>query len=256
MKLKGKVALVTGARRGIGKAIALGFAREGADVIVNARNPEGAASVAEEIEASGQRSGHFIADVSDPDAVCSMIEKVMENFGRIDILVNNAGVSSAAPFLELDLSEVKRIIETNVLGLFYVSQQVARAMVTLGDGGAILNISSLNASKPFFNSAHYNASKGAVTMLTRSMALELGVHKIRVNEICPASVETDINRKSMQDPKSRSVRINTTPLGRIGQPQDLVGASTFLCSDDASWITGASLATDGGLRIVPPLRPI
>jgi len=147
-------------------------------------------------------------------------------------------------------------VEVNLIGLFYVSQAVANLMVAQGRGGSILNVSSLVAQRPFWNMAHYNASKAAVSALTQSMALELGVHGIRVNEICPASVETDINRATLQDPTNRRRRQEIIPLSRIGQPADLAGAAVFLCSDEASWLTGVSLVTDGGLGVIPPLpRP-
>lgn len=255
MKLKNKVALITGAGASIGKAIALGFAKEGAHVAVNDINPDNASSVAAEIKAFGQESEVYIADVSEYESVVNMADLIIDTFGRIDILVNNAGVLSSAPFLELSVLEFKRIMDINVSGVFYVSQAVARAMVTRGKGGAILNISSLNAWQPFFDTAHYNASKASVSMLTQSMALELAAHGIRVNEICPASTETEINREALQDPENRRARQQTVPLGRIGQPQDLVGGVIFLCSDDASWITGASLAVNGGLGLVPPFGP-
>ncbi len=255
MKLKNKVALITGAGASIGKAIALGFAKEGAHVAVNDIHPDNASSVAAEIKTFGQESEVYIADVSEYESVVKMTGLIVDKFGRIDILVNNAGVLSSAPFLELSVSEFKRIMDINVSGVFYVSQAVARAMVTRGKGGAILNISSLNAWQPFFDTAHYNASKASVSMLTQSMALELAVHGIRVNEICPASTETEMNREALQDPENRRARQQAVPLGRIGKPQDLVGGVIFLCSDDASWITGASLAVNGGLGLVPPFGP-
>lgn len=255
MKLKDKVALITGAGGSIGKAIALGFAREGAHVAVNDVNRDNASSVVAEIKTSGQESEVYIADVSEYESVVSMTDMIVDRFGRIDILVNNAGVISSASFLELSVSEFKRIMDINVNGVFYVSQAVARIMATRGKGGAILNISSLNAWQPFFDTVHYNASKASVSMLTQSMALELAAHGIRVNEICPASTETAMNREALQDPENRKARERAIPLGRIGQPQDLVGAVIFLCSDDASWITGASLATNGGLSLVPPFGP-
>jgi NAD(P)-dependent dehydrogenase (short-subunit alcohol dehydrogenase family) len=196
------------------------------------------------------------ADVSSEERVQGMVNETVRTFGTIDILVNNAGVNSPAPFMEISGAEFERIMETNVNGVFYVSQAVARIMIDRGKGGSILNVSSLVTQRPFFNMAHYNASKAAVSLLTQSMALELGSFGIRVNEICPASVETDINRKALQDPEQRKYRLGIIPLGRIGQPEDLAGAAVFLCSDDASWLTGASIVTDGGLSVIPPFgRP-
>ncbi len=257
MRLREKVALVTGGSRGIGRAIAEAFALEGARVAINfSQHKEGALAAMESIQSRNGKAIIVRADVSAEESVQEMIDQVVGAYGDIDILVNNAGVNSPTPFMQLSASEFTRILEVNVLGLFYVSQAVAKLMIARGKGGSILNVSSLVAQRPFVNMAHYNASKGAVSMLTQSMALELGPYKIRVNEICPASVETDINRAALQDPKNRKHRLETIPLGRIGQPEDLAGAAVFLCSDDASWVTGASLVTDGGLSVIPPLgRP-
>ena len=257
MRLKEKVALVTGGNRGIGRGIAEGFAMEGASIAINfGHHAESARAVMESIQARNGKAITVQADVSSAEAVRGMVDQVVGAFGRIDILVNNAGVNSLAPFLKLTASEVRRILEVNVTGLFLVSQAVANLMVAQGRGGCILNVSSLVAQRPFWNMAHYNASKGAVSALTQSMALELGGYGIRVNEICPASVETDINRAALQDPANRKRREEIIPLSRIGQPVDLAGAAVFLCSDEASWLTGVSLVTDGGLSVVPPFgRP-
>jgi glucose 1-dehydrogenase len=257
MKLKDKVALVTGGGRGIGRAIAEGLAREGAKVVINyCRSKEAALAAMESIKARNGEAMTVQADVSSEERVQGMVNETVRTFGTIDILVNNAGVNSPAPFMEISGAEFERIMETNVNGVFYVSQAVARIMIDRGKGGSILNVSSLVTQRPFFNMAHYNASKAAVSLLTQSMALELGSFGIRVNEICPASVETDINRKALQDPEQRKYRLGIIPLGRIGQPEDLAGAAVFLCSDDASWLTGASIVTDGGLSVIPPFgRP-
>jgi len=257
MRLTGRVALVTGGSRGIGRAIAEAFAMEGASVAINFnQHREGALAAMKSIQSRNGTAIIVRADVSNEESVRGMMDEVVGAYGAIDILVNNAGANSPTPFIQLSAAEFKRIMEVNVLGVFSVSQAAAKLMIARGRGGSILNVSSLVAQRPFLNMAHYNASKGAVSMLTQSMALELGPHKIRVNEICPASVETDINRAAMQDPKNRKHRLETIPLGRIGQPEDLAGAAVFLCSEEASWVTGASLVTDGGLSVVPPLgRP-
>jgi NAD(P)-dependent dehydrogenase (short-subunit alcohol dehydrogenase family) len=253
MRLKGKVAFVTGATSGIGRAIAQGLAGEGAAVAVNGTDAGRAGEVVQAIRAAGGVAEACLGSVADAETIGEAIRGAATRFGRLDILVNNAGVLSSAPVLDLAPAELQRIFQVNVFGLVYASQAAARIMVAQGTGGAILNISSLNASTPFRQTAHYSASKAAVSNLTRSMALELGAHRIRVNELCPASVETAMNRKSMRDPESRRVRLDVTPLRRIGQPEELAGAAVFLCSDEAGWITGASLAADGGLGLAPPL---
>lgn len=253
MRLKGKVALVTGASSGIGRALALGFAREGAAVVVNGTHAGRLDEVVTAIREAGGSGLACPGSVADEAAIGAAVRAAAAWRDRLDILVNNAGILSSAPFLELEAAEWQRVFQVNLFGLVYASRAAARIMAGQASGGAILNISSLNATTPFRNTAHYSASKAAVSSLTRSLALELGPHRIRVNELCPASVETNMNRKSMQDPESRRVRLETTPLRRIGRPEELVGAAVLLCSDEAVWITGASLATDGGLALVPPL---
>jgi len=253
MRVKDRVAVVTGAASGIGRAIALGLAREGAHVAIMDVNGELALKTADEIRGLRRQAEVYPGSVSDQTFVGSAVDRIAERFGAIDILINSAGVISSTPFLELPGADLRRIFEINVFGLVYVSQAVGKIMVARSTGGAILNVSSLNGEAPLYNVAHYTASKAAVSMFTRSMALELAPYRIRVNEIRPASIETELTRKAMQDPENRRMRIETIPLGRIGQPEDMVGAAVFLCSDEASWITGASLLTDGGLSLVPPM---
>lgn len=258
-RLQGKTALVTGGGQGIGRGMSEGFAREGARVAVNYLDlPEvrkAAEAVAGAIRAKGGEAFAVEGDLGDEASIARMVERVSAEFGPVDLLVNNAGVMSSLPVLEIEPSELRRILEINVVGLFTVSRIVARQMVTRGTGGAIVNISSLAADRPFLFCAHYNASKSAVTALTRSMAMELGQYGIRVNELCPASVQTGMTSKPMQDPANVEMRKRTIPLGRIGKPEDLAGAAIFLCSDEASWITGASILTDGGLSVIAPFGP-
>jgi NAD(P)-dependent dehydrogenase (short-subunit alcohol dehydrogenase family) len=257
MTLRDKVALVTGGGRGIGRAIAEGLGAAGATVAINySRSKEGAAAAMDAIRATHGQAMIIQADVSSEAATRAMVDDVAAAYGRVDILVNNAGVNAPAPFLQIRPADFARILEVNVAGVFHASQAAAKLMIAREAGGCILNVSSLVALRPFWGGAHYNASKAAVSALTQSMAMELGPHGIRVNEICPASVETDMSRPAFQDPAKRAHRLATIPLGRIGQPQDVVGAVVFLCSEEASWITGASIVTDGGLSVVPPFgRP-
>lgn len=251
--LTGKVALVTGGGRGIGRAIAEGLAAAGATVAINySRTKSGAEAALAAIREKGGRAMTIQADLSAEADVAAMVQAVVAAYGQIDILVNNAGVNAPAPFLQIRAEDFSRIMAVNVAGVFYASQTAAKAMIVRKAGGSILNVSSLVAMRPFLNGAHYNASKAAVSSLTQSMAMELGPYGIRVNEICPASVETDMSRPAFRQPQQLAHRLATIPLGRIGQPQDLVGAAVFLSSEDASWLTGASLVTDGGLSVVPP----
>lgn len=258
-RLRGKTALVTGGGQGIGRGMSEAFAREGARVAVNYLDrPEirkAAEAVVEAIRAKGGEALAVEGDVGDEASIVRMVERVSAEFGPVELLVNNAGVMSSMPVLEIEPSELRRILEINVIGLFTVSRLVAKQMVSRAVGGAIVNISSLAADRPFLYCAHYNASKAAVTALTRSMAMELGQYGIRVNELCPASIQTSMTSKAMQDPANVEMRQRTIPLGRIGKPEDLAGAAVFLCSEEASWITGASILTDGGLSVIAPFGP-
>jgi len=250
MRLKNKYALVTGGSRGIGRAIAEGFAREGATVAINyIQNKAAADETVQSIKSFGGNAIAIQADVRSINSVRLMVDEARREFGRIDILVNSAGVLSRIPFLELDALEFKRIIDTNLKGVFLTAQTVARVMVSQGEG-VILNISSVCGQRPQLKLTHYCASKAAVSMLTKCMALELSRHGVRVNEICPGLIETDLNREDIRDPEFRKERVEKIPLGRVGQPRDLVEIAIYLCSDEASWITGASFVVDGGVSLV------
>jgi len=243
-------ALVTGGSRGIGRAIAEGFAREGATVAINyIQNKAAADETVQSIKSFGGNAIAIQADVRSINSVRLMVDEARREFGRIDILVNSAGVLSRIPFLELDALEFKRIIDTNLKGVFLTAQTVARVMVSQGEG-VILNISSVCGQRPQLKLTHYCASKAAVSMLTKCMALELSRHGVRVNEICPGLIETDLNREDIRDPEFRKERVEKIPLGRVGQPRDLVEIAIYLCSDEASWITGASFVVDGGVSLV------
>ena len=245
-RLNEKIALITGGSRGIGRAIALAFAREGASVAINSTTHNSAAI--ETLRALDEHGGPHIsvtADVSSAEQVREMTSQVIEKYGRIDILVNNAGVLSRHPFLELTPEEFQRIHSVNVSGAFNVAHEVAKAMAEQG-GGAILNTASIASKRAYWNLAHYCSSKAALSMLTQSMALELAALKIRVNEICPGLIETDLS-----DPEFRKARVDVIPLKRVGTPEDLTEAAIYLCSDNAKWVTGASIVIDGGVLITP-----
>jgi glucose 1-dehydrogenase len=248
--LAGKTALVTGGSRSIGRAIAIGLGRAGAHVAVNYRNAaDHALSAVAEIEASGVRALAVQADVSDARAVEQMLDQVERALGPVDILVNNAGVLRRTPFLEIPVDEWEWIMHTNLRGYFLVGQAAARRMVARRAKGCIVNVSSTSARFATPNLAHYEASKGGITMLTRAMAFELAAHGIRVNEVNPGLIETDINRKDVQNAEWLAGRLRGIPLGRVGTPEDVAGAVLFLASQDAGLITGASVAIDGGSTI-------
>ncbi len=250
MKLAGKVALVTGGGRGNGRAIALGLAREGADVAVGyVAHPEEARDVADRIAALGRRAVTVGADTARAAEVARLVDEAVGALGRIDILVSNAGVLRRTPFLEIGEEEWDRILDTNLKGCFLVGQAVARWMVERGVQGHIINVSSASQFTAGANVAHYCVSKAGVGMLTKAMALELAPHGIRVNAIAPGLIETDMNRHDIARDDFRAARLARIPLGLVGRPEDLVGVAVLLASDDARLITGAPFSVDGGSTI-------
>lgn len=248
--LSGKAALVTGGSRGIGRGIALGLAKSGADVAVNYRSAaDAAADVVKEVERLGRKGLALRADVTDPRAVDRMLDEAEAVLGPLEILVSNAGVLRRMPFLEIPLEEWNRILHTNLHAPFLVGQAVARRMVRHGVRGRIINVSSTSAKLAGPNLAPYCVSKAGVTMLTKMMALELAPHGIQVNEVNPGLIASDMTDAYLQDGANRRLRLSRIPLGRIGEPEDIVGAVLFLASQDAGLVTGASLFVDGGVTI-------
>jgi NAD(P)-dependent dehydrogenase (short-subunit alcohol dehydrogenase family) len=248
MRLSGKHAIVTGAGSGIGRAVALGFAREGAGVVAADVDPDRAGETAQAIEAAGGLALAVQVDVSDRASVDALLAAALARFARIDILFNNAGVSSRAPFLEMTEAEWDRVLGTNLKGQFLVGQAVARHMVERGGGGSIINTSSQLAegvANP--RSAHYLASKGGSRMLTRGMAVDLAPHNIRVNALAPGVTVTNLTRQRLEDDAEwRRIALERVPMGRFGEPDDLVGACIFMASDESRYMTGATLVVDGG----------
>ena len=249
MRLAGKVALVTGGSRGNGRAIAIGFAREGADVAVNYKSHvDEALSAVEGIRALGRKAIAVQADCSNSAQVAAMVDKVAEEFGRIDVLVSNAGILRRTPFLEITEDEWDWIMDVNLKGCFLVGQAVASRMVKQ-KGGVIINVSSVGAVNSGLNVAHYNTSKAGVSQLTRNMAFELAGHGIRVNSLCPGLIETDINRKDLAHAGFRNARLASIPMKLIGSPEDLVGSAVYLACDDSCLVTGIQLFVDGGVTM-------
>jgi NAD(P)-dependent dehydrogenase (short-subunit alcohol dehydrogenase family) len=250
MRLKDKVAVVTGSSRSIGRAIAIGYGREGAKVVVNYRSDKAAArSAVAEIEAAGSEAIAVRADTTSSDDVNGLIGAAVSRFGRIDILVNNAAILIRTPFLEIEESEWDRIIEVNLKGFFLCSQTVARQMVRQGDGGVIINMSSAGETLAGRDLTHYCVAKGGVRMLTRQLAFELAPHGIRANAIAPGLIETDLNRSDLAVPEFREYRLSMIPLGIIGVPEDIVGAAVFLASDESRMATGSTVYLDAGQTI-------
>ena len=249
MKLEKKVALITGGSRSIGRAIALGFAREGADIAVNyVSNTEEAQNTVQEIEALGRRALAVRADTSKRPEVQAMVNEVWERLGPIDILVNNAGVQKRVFFLDLEEKDWDWMLGVNLKGYYLVGQAVAARMQT-GKQGVIINVSSEAAGFPAPRMTAYCVSKAGVAMLTKCMALELAQHGIRVNALAPGLTRTDINRKDLEDEDFLKLRLARIPLGRVMNPEDLVGAALFLASSDSQTATGTTLQVDGGRGI-------
>ena len=246
MRLSGKVAIVTGAARGIGRAIAVRFAQEGASVaVVDLRNDEARETVRLIKVAAGR--GMFIhTDVSDKEQVQSMVDEVIEQWGTVHILVNNAGICPFRGFLEMEETLWDQVLDVNLKGYFLCSQAVAQVMVEQGVKGRIIAVSSISAEFGGSSQAHYCASKAGINLLVKSMAISLGPYGITCNAVLPGMVETDINREALADPAVRDYWSNRAPLGRIGHPEDVAGPVLFFASDDSNWCTGSMLVVDGG----------
>jgi L-rhamnose 1-dehydrogenase len=249
MRLEGKVAMVTGAARGIGQAIAIRFALEGARVaIVDIRESEGQ-EAARLIEAAGGQACFVRADVSDSVQVQTMIRAVLDRWYTIDILVNDAGICPFEGFLEMPEALWDQVLDVNLKGYFLVSQAVARVMVDRGIRGRIIAVSSISAEFGGSSQAHYCASKAGINLLVKSMAISLGPNGITVNAVLPGTVETDINREALANPAVRDYWSKRAPLGRLGQPEDIAGPVIFFATDDSAWCTGALLVVDGGTSV-------
>jgi len=247
MRLNGKHAIVTGAGSGIGRAVARGFAREGAGVVTADVDAGRAGETARAIEEAGGAALAIQVDVSSKAAVEALVRTAVERFGRIDVLFNNAGVSSRQPFLEMPEEEWDRVLGVNLKGQFLVGQAVARHMADRG-GGSIINTSSqLAEGAANARSAHYLASKGGSRMLTRGMAVDLAPYNIRVNALAPGVTVTNLTRQRLEDDAEwRRIALERVPMGRFGEPDDLVGACIFMASDESRYMTGATLVIDGG----------
>jgi len=245
-RLKGRVALVTGAQQGIGKAMALAFAREGADVVVNYLDDAGGAEqVATQARKSGVRAVVAQADVARVDQGQALVARAVQEFGGLDVLVNNAGVYPRSPFLDLSEREWDYVLDVNLKGSCFCAQAAARAMIAGGRRGSIINLSSSSVrGQP--RGVHYTASKGGIITMTRTMALELAPHGIRVNAIAPGTTDTAQPRGGMSEEELVAFA-RQIPLGRIAQPDDIASVAVFLASEESRHMTGQTLHVNGGL---------
>lgn len=249
MRLEGKTAFVTGADSGIGRAIALTFAREGADVAISAhRDQRGAEQTVHAIEEHGRKAAVFDVDFSDPASAEDLIERVVKKMGCLDLLVNNAGTGGdAETSLEETTEAFQRVLNVDLVVPFILARQAARHMVQQG-GGAIINITSVHEEIPQVGGAAYCAAKGGLGMVTKCLALELAGRKVRVNNIGPGMIATPMTTSSLHDPQQSEESLGKIPMGRPGDAQEIANVALFLASDEASYVTGSTFYADGGLR--------
>ena len=246
MRLKDKVAIVTGAARGIGLACAQRYAAEGAKVVLSDVNTEDGEARTEEIVAKGGTAIFQACDVGDKSQVEALIAKAVETYGRLDILVANAGIVHAEEFLDFSEEDFDRVIRVNLKGVFLTGQAAARQMVEQGEGGTIVNMSSVNAVMAIPSITPYVVAKGGVNQLTKVMALSLADKGIRVNGIGPGSIATELAQAVISDPEKSRGAMMRTPMGRFGEPDEIASVAVFLATDDSSYITGQTIYPDGG----------
>jgi 3-oxoacyl-[acyl-carrier protein] reductase len=246
MKLKEKIALVTGGSRGLGKAIALQLAADGAQVVVNyATSTDKAEEVVGAITSGGGKALSMKADVSHLEEVEKMVDTIYEQFGRIDILVNNAGVTRDELLISMEREDWDRVIATNLGGLFNCTKSVAKYMM-MQKSGRIINMSSVAGERGGRGQSNYAASKGAVNAFTRSVAMELARKKVTVNAVAPGVVETEMSSEVIR--RAQDIILNSVALKRLGQPEEIAKVVAFLASDDSSYITGEVIRVDGGFK--------
>lgn len=246
--LEGKVAIVTGSGKGIGKGMALGLADAGADMVIVARTEEDIQQTVLEIEAKGRRAIGISTDVKKKEEIEEMVAKAIGHFGKVDILVNNAGMNIRTPALEVPEEEWETIIQTNLKSTFFASQAVGRHMVEQ-NSGSIINISSVAGRVALRTGAVYASTKAAMIQMTKTLALEWGSHNVRVNAIAPWYFRTPLTEKLLDNEAFYNEVISRTPLRRVGQIPELVGPAVFLASDASSYITGHTIFVDGGMSI-------
>jgi 3-oxoacyl-[acyl-carrier protein] reductase len=248
MDLKDKVAIITGARRGMGKSHALVLAKAGARVVVSDISEEDCQEVAKEIEKNGGEALAVKCDVTQKEEVNNLVKKTIERFGKVDILINNAGICQFKPFLELTEEEWDRTLNINLRGYFLCAQAAAKEMIKK-KSGVIVNIASVamgQVGKGMAQIVHYCASKGGIVAMTEALAVELAPYNIRVNAISPGAIETPMAEATKQDPKILESTLAKIPMGRMGRPEEVSNLVLFLSSDSSSYMTGSTVVIDGG----------
>ncbi|MFP7733398.1 SDR family NAD(P)-dependent oxidoreductase [Priestia aryabhattai] len=237
--------LVTGGSKGIGKDIALAFAKQGADVVITGRNEADLVSTTNELKRIHPNSFHLKADIQDIQSVHEMVDNVVSTLGNIDILINNAGINIAKPALEVTEKDWNQVIDTNLKGTFFCAQRVGKHMIEQG-GGKIINMASQMAFVGYIKRSVYCSSKGGAVQLTKALAVEWAPYNVRVNAVAPTFIETDFTKEMFEDQEFYQDVVARIPLGKLAQPSDVTGAVLFLASDLAQFITGETIKVDGG----------
>jgi glucose 1-dehydrogenase len=258
-KLKGQSALVTGANSGIGQAIAIEMAKEGAKVAINYISDETATQqMISEISSFGGTAIGIKADVSKEDQVKAMFAQMFSTFGTIDILVNNAGIQKDSALVDMSLADWQLVLDVNLTGQFLCAREAVKEFLRRGSVpersvalGKIICMSSVHETIPWARHANYAASKGGISMLMKSMAQELGGDKIRINSIAPGAIKTPINRPAWSTPEAEAKLLELIPYKRVGEPLDIAKAAVWLASDDSDYVHGATLFIDGGMTLYP-----
>ena len=246
MTVKDKITIITGAAQGIGLACGQRFASEGARVVLADINTDKGEAAAQAIRSAGGDAMFVACDVGDKSQVVALVEAAVERHGRLDVMIANAAVLHIADILDLEEEDYDRVLRTNLKGFFLTGQAAARQMVNQGGGGAIINMSSIQAVITLPNILTYSICKGGVNSLTTSMALALADKGVRVNGIGPGSISTDMVKQLMVDDAARKKLLSRTPLGRLGEPSEVAAVAAFLASDEASYVTGETIYVDGG----------
>ncbi len=246
MRLENKTVVVTGAGSGLGKAVAIMAAKEGARIVMADINQAAMDTTKEEISSAGGEAIGCVVDVCKEESIVSMLNKGVETFGKVDALVNCAGIFSSIPFLELSEKDWDRMININLKGSFLCTQQFIKQVLRQNTGASIVFLSSISGFIGFTKSAHYCASKGAVRQLSKAIALEFGPQGIRSNVVAPGTIETPMNSWIIDDPEMHKQSVASIPMGRFGKSEEIASAIMFLISDEASYCTGSELLVDGG----------
>ena len=253
MSLKGKVAIVTGGNSGIGKAVVLALAEHGANIVIDyVCDPKATEELEAQVAKLGDKAIGVEADVSKIDELQRLIDAAVQRFGRLDIMVNNAGVETRTSVLDTTEGQYDKVLNINLKSAFFGTQLAAKQMITQGEGGRIINLSSVHEDWPMPGNAAYCLSKGGMRMLTRTAAVELGPKGIQVIGVGPGAVATPINVSTMDDPEKMKVLDNAIPLGRMAKPEEIAEVVAFLAGSGASYLTGATIFADGGLMHCSP----